>query len=142
MGLSLDLDTIFGQGHFIRRIPESELSTPEGYLESLRPSVPLPSEEDSMIEYDDAVEDISSKTISPAKKVDDDDDDNVDEIDEESRFLDAESKLFEEKEEGEEEIFDIVHEKEEETAVVDMIETDIEAVGPTNEETPLLSAGK
>mmetsp|Transcript_6476 Transcript_6476/g.7274 ORF Transcript_6476/g.7274 Transcript_6476/m.7274 type:complete len:866 (+) Transcript_6476:189-2786(+) len=97
--LSLDLDTIFGQGHFIRRIPESELSTPEGYLESLRPaaSVPLPpEEEDSMIEYDDAMEEeIMSKTTLPAStKVDD----------EESGFLDAASKLLEEeKEEGEEE---------------------------------------
>merc|ERR1711935_1213095 len=91
--LSLDLDTIFGQGHFIRRIPESELSTPEGYLESLRPSsVPLPPEEEnSMIEYDDAVEEIimSKTTLPPAStKV----------ADEESGFLDAASKLLEEKE--------------------------------------------
>jgi len=131
--LSLDLDTILGQGHFIRRIPESELSTPEGYLESLRPAVPLPPEEDSMIEYDDAVEEeeILSKTTLPAS----------------TKVADEESGFLEEKEGGEEEdTFDIFHEKEEEeTTVVERIATDdIEAavVPTTNEETPLLATGK
>ena len=35
--LSMDLESMFGPDHFLRRIPEAELSTPEGYLDSLRP---------------------------------------------------------------------------------------------------------
>ena len=33
----MDLESMFGPDHFLRRIPEAELSTPEGYLDSLRP---------------------------------------------------------------------------------------------------------
>jgi len=35
--LSMDLESMFGPDHFLRRIPEAELSTPEGYLDRLRP---------------------------------------------------------------------------------------------------------
>ena len=42
--LSVNLEFFFGRDHFIRRIPESELSTPEDYLESTttHPQAPSP----------------------------------------------------------------------------------------------------
>lgn len=65
----MDLETIFGQGHFIRRIPESQLSTPEDYLESIRsPNV---------------VADVVEKTTAMSEEDDD--------IDEESGFIVTES---------------------------------------------------
>ena len=65
----MDLETIFGQGHFIRRIPESQLSTPEDYLDSIRsPNV---------------VADVVEKTTAMPEEDDD--------IDEESGFIVTES---------------------------------------------------
>ena len=65
----MDLETIFGQGHFIRRIPESQLSTPEDYLESIRSP--------------DVVADVVEKTTAMSEEDDD--------IDEESGFIVTES---------------------------------------------------
>lgn len=61
----MDLETIFGQGHFIRRIPESQLSTPEDYLDSIRSP--------------DVVADVVEKTTAMSEEDDD--------IDEESGFI-------------------------------------------------------
>lgn len=65
----MDLETIFGQGHFIRRIPESQLSTPEDYLDSIRSP--------------DVVADVVEKTTAMSEEDDD--------IDEESGFIVTES---------------------------------------------------
>jgi hypothetical protein len=84
--LSMDLESIFGQGHFIRRIPESQLSTPEGYLDSIRSPAPPSLEEGSNDDDDDgdeAVVDVADKTTPIPEEVYDNDDD----IDEESGFI-------------------------------------------------------
>ena len=65
----MDLETIFGQGHFIRRIPESQLSTPEDYLDSIRSP--------------ETVADVVEKTTAMSEEDDD--------IDEESGFIVTES---------------------------------------------------
>jgi len=88
--LSMDFETIFGgrDDHFIRRVPESELSTPEAYLESIRsPSPPADSRTDkyyiddmkkSMIPDDEGDEDDEEEGMESAIAVTLDSDDKDD----------------------------------------------------------------
>jgi hypothetical protein len=107
----MDLETIFGQGHFIRRIPESQLSTPEDYLDSIRsPSLSShPSLEEGSNDANDDDDD-------------DDDNDNADVVEKTTAMSEEDDDIDEES-----------------GFIVTKSTSDSDGALPTNEETSLLS---